>query len=300
MDIENASQLMARAMPDIEDARLRLALLKENFEYRAFFREFKEWVGKNPDSRVWPGLGFTRIFHLTLYPGSPLYKDILKAVDPFEEHPPNIDHYLPNLFHDPGVTRIDPGSFSIVEGSHHRALWHFLKEGPKPWERLYAVDLRKPKAQIEAEFKVYLDWAFSEKADPNHDPCYDGWEAHNSRRRSEAWNHFEVWKLRKKRLSFSAIARRLETTIDAAKKSFARAYELTQNVRYDAVRYRREAWAIKMNEIARTCDVCPDRSTCAALCPDMLFFVDQDQTAQKEKLLDDADYVNSLAFDEIA
>jgi len=282
---------------DIENARLRLALLKENFEYRAFFTEFKRWIAKNPDSEVWPGLGFQRIFHLALYPGSPLYKDILKAVDPFEEHPPNIDHYLPNLFHDPGVTRIDPGSSSIVEGSH-RTLWHFLEGGPKPWERLYAVDLRKPKTQIEREFKAYVDLAFTNKADPDHHPIYDEWEANEARRRKETWRHLKVWKLRKKRQSFSNIANQLDISVDVAKKSFARAFELTQGKKYDPELYRREAWAVKMNELARTCDVCPDRSTCVELCPDMLAFVDQDHAAQKQKLLDDSDYIDSLSFDE--
>ena len=282
---------------DIEDARLRLTLLKENFEYRAFFTEFKRWIAKNPDSEVWPGLGFRRIFHLALYPGSPLYPDILKAVDPFEEHPPNIDHYMPNLFHDPGVTRIDPGSFSIVEGSH-RALWHFLREGPKPWERLYAVDLRKPKAQIEGEFKAYLNQAFAEKADPDHRPCYDGWEANKARRRKEAWQHLEVWKLRKKKESFSNIARQLDISVDVAKKSFARAFELTQNMRYDADLYRREAWVITRQDLLKSCDTCSDRATCQELCPDILMLVDQDQVKRKEKLFENPDYINTLSFSE--
>ena len=287
MEIETASKLMARAIPDIDDARLRLALLKENFEYRAFFTQFKGWIEKNPNSEAWPGLGFRRIFHLALYPGSPLYPDILKAVDPFEENPPNIDHYLPNLFHDPGVTRIDTGS-SLVEGSH-RALWHFLEGGPKPWERLYAVDLRKPKAQIEADFKTYLDWAFTNE---------DGWEVNKTRRRKEAWQHLEVWKLRKKRQSFFTIANQLDISVDVAKKSFARAFELTQGKKYDPDLYRREAWAIKMSELTRTCDVCPDRSTCVELCPDMLMLVDQDQVKRKEKLFENADYVDTLSFSE--
>jgi hypothetical protein len=298
MKDNQVNKIMARALPDVENARLRLALLKENFEYQTFFLDFMKWTKKNANSEFWPGLAFKRIFHISLFPGSPQYKNILKAIDPFEKNSPNIDSYLPNLFRDPAVTLIDT-SKNPIEGLQNKPLRSFLDQ-EKPWNRLYAIDLRKPKAQIKAEFEAFLEWAFDEKTNENHDLSYDEWEIFTARKRDEAWRHLEIWKLRKKKTPFFDIARQLNISIDVAKKSFARAYELTQEKKYDPVLYRREAWSIKFEALEKNpCAVCPNRATCTELCPEMLGFVNQDQCTLKEKLLEDSDYIDSLPFTNI-
>lgn len=273
-------------MEIIEEAKLRLALLKENFEYQGYFTQFLEWDKKSLKG-VWPGLGFNKfgLIGLRYYIHHPLYKydKIMDLINPQKDSnmfPEKYKNLLPKLFYDPAVSLIEIGETkidSVAEGVFMPVRVVF-KKGLKPYERLYKVDLSKKKVQIMKEFKRYIDGALSEDNEKD-------WIPYKKRNRKETWVHLNVWSLRKQRKSFSEISDSLCITIDAAKKSFYRAYELTQGKRYDPEFLRKEIWCVKKTDIKKTCDNCLVRATCDTLCPDVLRYVDQDNTPLRENYL---------------
>ncbi len=291
---ESMMKNIRRRLPAAEDAKLRLALLRENFEFRDFFRQYIE---AEKDNDLWPGHDFMKHgLNLFFFAPYPERETILDAVNPFIENPPEIkDEYVSILMGAPAVDIVHTQKNEPPDGLSFRQVKNIPK---KPWNRLVTVDLRKSKSQIVTDFKSLLDEIFLAKKEPGREqnPFYDEWEEDGSRRRTEAWTHVAVWQLRKGRKSFSDIARQLGISEGVAKKSFARAFELTQNKKYDPELYRREVW-LKHNDIIRTCSDCPNRKTCSELCPEMLAFADQDHTSRKEKLFDDPDYLDSLIFD---
>lgn len=293
---------------DLKWAKLKLALIKENFAYRKFFKEFLIWE-RQTEPRFGPVPNFNDygLVGFNPFPGYPEYPifrnlcDPIKDINGFPEKV--IESILPRLFYQNAVSCVQvknqPTSI-VFEGHCLTPIENVLAEGLNPYERIYKIDLRKKKSQILKEIERYLDGAYSKKEQSEtfneKDRSYYSWIAEKQRYRTEAWKHLEVWTLRKKRESFTAIAAGLDISVDVAKKSFARAYELTQRRQYDPDLYRREAWTLKRNELARTCETCPDRDTCTELCPGMLAFVDQDQTRQREKTFDNPDYVDMLDF----
>ena len=87
-------------------------------------------------------------------------------------------------------------------------------------------------------------------------------------------------------MGFSAIARKLRLTEDAAKKAFYRACELTQGKKYDPEMLKKEIWIVRKEELKKTCGNCPDRRECKIKCPEILAYVDQDTLKHsREKLL---------------
>jgi len=252
---------------DFGVARLKLALLKENFEYRIFYEKFiksiydKSFPAKGFEKFGLPGVRFTV--------GAPYYNDVLDLLNPLKE-----------IFYSHAVMQLEVNSELPFEGMAGRTL-HTLKK-IKPYERFFSVDLRKKKKQILREFEEFLNNAYRWKKFLQ----IETWKPDNSRLRAEAWTHLKVWKLRRKKLSFSEIALELKLTEDTAKKSFYRAYELTQGRKYNPDMLKREVWLIRKNELKKTCDNCPDRKTCVVLCPEILRFIDQETlNHSKEKLL---------------
>lgn len=277
-------------MEKIEEAKLRIALLKENFEYQNFFIQFLE-ADKNSIKGVWPGLGFNKfgLTGLRFYIAHPFYQyDLLMdLINPQKDQnalPLRYINLIPKLFHEPSVKLIEVGKRSYFEGGTSTPIWIINERGLNPWERLYQVDLTKNKSLIMKEFKQYIENAISNRT------ADSDWDSYKKRSRSEAWIHLAVWKFRKERKLFSIISKELGITIDAAKKSFYRAYELTQGKKYDAEMLKKEIWRVKITDIAITCDACPKRKGCDVLCPDILKYVDQDQAQLHEKFLpDDSD-----------
>lgn len=277
-------------MEKIEETKIRLAVLKENFEYQDFFDQFMKWI-KNAGKGVWPGLGFNKygLFGLRYLIVSPAYKrdQVYELINPrteIESFPEKmLRNILPRLFYEPAVKLIEvkgKKNFDFNELGAGIPMWVIDEKGLKSSERIYIVDLRKKKTEIMAEFEGYLDRAFLK--DTKKD-----WMPYKKRNRKETWRHLQIWRLRKQRKDFPEISRCLGITVDAAKKSFYRAYELTQGKRYDPEALRKEIWCVKINEIKITCDTCPKRKGCDVLCPDILRYVDQDQASLREKILSD-------------
>ena len=268
---------------DLDTARLKLALLKENFEYRAFYEKFIKSIDDLSFSFPayyfekfgLPGVRFTF--------GGPYYNDVLELLDPYKEvklDSKKEDNILSKVFYYPAVMQVEFNA-PYIEGIASRTFESIERKKTKPHERIFIADLRKKKKQILREFSEFIDAAYNQ-SDLKPDM---------SRFRAEAWTHLEVWKLRRKRLSFSNIAEQLKLTEDNARKSFYRAYELTQGRKYDPEMLRKQVWLVKKGELKKICDNCPDRDTCMILCPEALAYVNQDQlSSTKEKLLSDTNY----------
>ena len=270
---------------DLDTARLKLALLKENFEYRIFYEKF---INSMEDTNFsFPAYNFEKfgLPGVRFIFGGPSHFDLLKFLDPLKDF--DIDQkreelFLQKIFYQNAVMQLEVDSDLPFEGMGARTM-HTLKK-TKPYERFFAVDLRKKKKQIIREFEEFLNNSYRWKKFLG----IDTWELDNSRFRAEAWSHLKIWQLRRKKLSFSKIAMELKLTEDNAKKSFYRAYELTQGRKYNLDLSRKEIGRIKLNELQKTCGSCPDRNTCGNfdLCPEILSYVDQDTLKHtKEKLI---------------
>ncbi len=279
---------MGSKIEPVEEAKIRLAVLKENFEYQDFYDQFMQWIKETPEG-VWPGLGFNRfgLFGLRYLIVSPAYKreQIYELISPWSEieslPEKMLKNILPRLFYEPAVILMELGNENhLVEGKSS-PIWIINERGLKSWERLYKVDLTRKKSLILKEFEGYIEQAFSNNTEKSN------WLPYKKRNRKETWVHLQSWKLRRQRKNFSEISKILGVTIDAAKKSFYRAYELTQDKIYDPGFLKKEIWRVKKTAIKKTCDTCPDKKTCDTLCPDVLRYVDQDIIINsREKLLD--------------
>ena len=217
---------------------------------------------------------------LRRYIGHPNWKEILDLINPHKDVTES--PFLTRLFYSHAVTNIEAGNKIVHEWGIQQPIKVINAMGLKPGERLFKVDLTKKKSQIKKEFSEYLDRAFLTRAEDAN------WSPDNRREREEAWRHLAVWKLRRKRKSFSDIAKDQKISQAAAKKCFYRAFELIHGEPYDPVLFKRDYWEIRQEEIGKQCKTCPNHpdngGDCGELCPDMLAYVDQDELYQREKL----------------
>lgn len=269
---------------NLEQAKLKLACMKENFEYREWFEGFLEWYARTPaGDKVWPGGEFQRfgLVGLRFLIGHPQWREILDIINPHKNvstcSSAVVASILPQLFYAHAVEIIEVGKISHFEGGTTRPIRAINDKGLKPGERLYKVDLTKKKTQIMREFEGYLDRAYLSNA--------EAWTPDTTRDRAEAWGYLDIWNLRKKRKTFPEIARALHITTEAAKKGFDRACELTQHKKYDRETLKKLLQAVRKTEVGTPCDDCPKKEkNCTTLCPDMLQLVTQDYTPLREKL----------------
>ena len=264
----------------MEQAKLKLALLKENFEYREWFAQWR--AGKSRKEEGFPGNMFKRfgLVGLRFYIGHPNWQNVLDLIDPqkdITESP-----FLPLLFYDHAVNLVEVENEADRDGGMRETMWAIKHRGLKPGQRLFKVDLTQKKSQIMKEFSEYLNRAYMRAAN---------WTPDNSRETEKAWQHLAVWKLRRKRKSFSDIAKDQKITKDAAKKSFYRAFEMITGSKFDTALFKRDYWEIRQEDIGRQCKTCsnhPDNGgDCNELCPDMLAYVNQDDRYQREKFSED-------------
>lgn len=291
---------------DFERARLKLALLKENFEFQDFYKKLKdsplcddvirrpgesereyferrlakakasepyvrnlEYFGLNPDA-------FDRFY---IYRYKLRVEDILNVLDPSREIDQVSDKILLCLW---------PYEWAIVmvdltrKTQRNLPLW-YAKEGGDPelfisglhpGKVLLKIDLRRGKKQLLKEFKEFLDMAYEEDAFKQYLESLEKAPLTNlvKRKRKEVWRHLDVWKLRKQRYEFKVIASKLGISLDVAKKSFYRAFELTQWKRYDPDLFKPQTYI----EVKGLCADCPNRSTCTEPCPEVLRYINQD------------------------
>ncbi|MBM4274142.1 MAG: hypothetical protein FJ134_06750 [Deltaproteobacteria bacterium] len=72
-----------------------------------------------------------------------------------------------------------------------------------------------------------------------------------------------------------------KVNISTVRKAYYRAFEPIHGVKFDPAVHKPEKLPVRLS---RTCDRCPERSTCKALCPDILEYVVQDKKSQRETL----------------
>lgn len=313
-------KLSSGDLESIESAKLKLVLLKENFKYQEFFKNLLKDVYLNcpqlekPDEKNMTY--FVRL--LTLLKGRTPFEsnydrnfedvcwfissiphkeyplsDILALLNPecdLKQIPNDLVSLLPRLFDKSSILELPRTDRLVMYGlkeNGHRSL--------NPYEKILFIDLRKKKAQLKKEFEDFIDRELDHQrtALQIKRGCsetwkeikrfgFDLWEPDTRRNREEVQRHLTVWELRKKKKSFPEIAAQLKLTQDNAKKSFYRAYELTQGKDYDRETFDTAIVRLHSSEVQKTCDTCPDRNACTIPCPQVSAYVDRDYVGSKE------------------
>lgn len=287
--------------------RLRLALLKERADYRTLWGQYggenlADAVSRYKKSGVVEKItcnfnnGLARFGIEPPFPvRGPVFNlnILLDVLNPYKEVPEEIP-------------------FGIKFSSDQRSICQILQQEPddlwqpfettasfydkestislKPSERLLRVDLSNKRSKLISDFINFLDDvnlnrnAFLSSETPegklhNIFLNYSAWEQKKTRFRKESWQHLKVWKMRRQRKSYAIIAHELEIKIPAAKKSFARAFELIEGRKYDPTFFK-DYKKIHLHELNNPCEDCPERATCPELCPDALQYANQDQVKQ--------------------
>ena len=141
---------------DLEWSKLKLALIKENFAYREFFEQFKEYELQS-ERGVWPGFEFSNfgLVGLRYFVGHPQYRAIRDLCDPLKDisaFPEElIESVLPRLFYQNAVKQLVVKSHPVkveFEGYSSQPIENISRKGLNPYERIYKIDLRKKKSQI--------------------------------------------------------------------------------------------------------------------------------------------------------
>lgn len=292
-----------------EKHRLRLALLKENSEYRSFWEQyggekflnsyFSIDIDLPPEEKIkTPAFIEAENFisELTRFNIDwPFMADDEKAVkfinliDPFSSEDIAEPLPYPVFTEYPSVAGVwsddAPNEARLLVSSRVKL---------RPSERLLRIDLSRSRGELKDDFNRFLDRIeyFRKTGDVPEDWTlnYAAWQPDNSRFRSEAWQALEVWRLRRQRKTYKDIARTLGIGLQAAKMAFRRAYELIEGKPYMPEAFKRENLPVSTSELGKTCLDCPIRSTCKELCPDMLRFVDQDYGSQREVTSDALDF----------
>jgi hypothetical protein len=276
---DNQKILFSLASPDLIDlatAKLKLALIKENFEYQEFFGQFRKDPklflsispvpeSDNPSVRK-PTPLFTRaetdkelkdlgyyferfglnpevekILWFLMWP----FSEFLILIDPDKELEEVKNQDLVNaltLFFSPrGIRKPLAGYEQCYFYDRSKIDFHATRHWQKlqPYEHIFIVDLRKGKGQLKREFEKLINRERSlhknyikEKPFYTFEKTYHEWRP-EGRERKEAWQHLEAWKLRGRGLNFKDISLKMKISEELAKKSFYRAFELTQFKEYD-------------------------------------------------------------------
>jgi hypothetical protein len=287
----------------LEWAELRLACLKENFQFRRFYERWKngeiqadyenEPMMQNPYKKAaYKKAGIPLSYkQWSKHPLKTLEaefgidtgmwqakrnardeKELIDLLNPYGEPPDELRELLPDIFYSYGIRELM--TIQQENQTERKALareCHDVTgqiEPPKQHEALLLVNLRKSKKQLMTEFEAFLDLASD--------------ELDSSRYRKETLKALEVWKLRRKRKSYFDIAQTLKLTPGAAKQAFYRAYELTQGYKYDPETFQYE----KPKMVC--CETCPTRENCKDIkdfCPDALYYINQDQKSSTREFL---------------
>lgn len=224
-------------------------------------------------------------------PPNEKFNALIEVLDPKNEE---IPERLPVCFEEwPAIVLAETAKNNPKEGAAGLQLEHILR-CLKPSERLVRIDLSRKRGELIDDFKRFLDSVdfFRERKDlpTEWQENYKQWEPDNSRFRLEAWQALKVWQLRRQRKTYGEIARILKIKLSTTKMAFQRAYELIEGRCYEPEVFKREHAEIKFSELRKTCETCPIRETCTELCPDVLYFVEQDDVKQHDLSLDEIEY----------
>jgi hypothetical protein len=252
--------------------------LKENFEYRKWFDDFKAELLKKEGS---PELRIENVWlSITLGASPPFSRADIEDIQNFFDPEKDVKKPLEN-----GHISRYRSLFNILDMMFlEKGIQVEQGKGLMPYEILMRIDLRKREKQLRREFEFHLEQAF-EKLKTPRDP--GEWKPDISRSRKEILLQLEIWKMRKKKEGFSSIARKKKISKDLTKKHFYRAFELMQGRPYDSEFYKREVWLIEKSQLLRGCASCKDNpengGECKELCPEMARVADQHKGYQRER-----------------
>ena len=280
------------------DDRLRLALLKENRHFRGFWARWANtplWEAEvdtlSRFSEELAAFGMcVEIKALHTMGWVDGWRQVATVLNPAVEELPET---LPLHFDRPAAMAL------VVDNSDPDAPWESYQRvsqeratALRPSERLLLINLERPKAEILTAVADYIDTVNELRREPPDRlrDNYAQWSVEATRRRQETWDHLRVWRLRRQRKTYLEIKRSTGIRVPAAKKAFARAFELIEGRKFDPVYYQKHYEKINKFELPTTCGTCPHRNTCSDPCPDMLAFIDQDQVGQSHLLLSDLIY----------
>jgi hypothetical protein len=287
-----------------EEWRLRLALLKESTEYRAFWDEYAEKALQahkhiydfyaRHDCTEGMSEEVANAFFveckealqaLNSFNG-PLrekfgielvlfrWAEWFDALNPYKQN----DKAFVRLFWLPPIAQVKGET-----PSEHR--YYDANSKLKPSERLLKVDLSRKRGELLREFTLFLDLVEAHRANGDVPESwarnYAVWEPDTSRFRSETWKALEIWRLWwRKGKTYREIARTLKISIQAAKMALRRVHELIEGEPYDPEAAMRKS--LKISELEKKCFNCPDKHKCTELCSDVLAYVEQDHASQRE------------------
>lgn len=299
-----------------EDWRLRLAILKENAEYRQFwaenidsikkaYKDIDDYYSKLPNSGK---IGLTPEqfegmenecatdfeilqkfdsflwFFCEIRPPAVIHDNMIDVLDPLS----NIPEKLPFVFKDrPAVVGLEtPKNVDTPIEAKYQTTLGCAIDHLKPSERILKIDLSRKRGELIENFKTFLDNVeYLRKIDPRQEN-YKKWSPNNTRYRAEVWKALEVWKMRRKRKTYPEISRRLKIKESTAKMAYRRAYELIEGKPYNPEIFKLRYGEIKKTDLRNPCETCPNHpkngGTCSELCPDVLVFIEQDQINQRE------------------
>ena len=273
----------------LEYAEQKLALTKENFDYRLAFAEFKKNADTATDEEYHQLLNEVFSFFNISQSAFIMQKSrerFMRIIDPNYDHMKDRrqgdDEIITRLFFSRGVSEVrkeslkdsDQWDLTLINTI---SLDHLMnRQGIKPQERLLLIDTSKNKEQLKAEFNNYLDKLYSTRKqviseqDTDRLKYYEPWEPDKKRYIKEVWRYIEVMKMRRKRISYQDIARQLKISNETARQDYRSAVKLTQGKEYDQETLRREKFKVKFGEMQKTCATCPAKENCIELCPEIL------------------------------
>jgi hypothetical protein len=132
-------------------------------------------------------------------------------------------------------------------------------------------------------FKEYVEYFRQEYLKANSPATRD----HSSKQRG----YFKIWRKRKRKTPFSIIAKEEGISEDTAKKRYYRAYKLIMGHPYNPDNKLKNK--IFKSELMKTCSNCTDETCLESLkknpdnwipCPDLVYFINEDQRPLKESL----------------
>jgi len=286
-----------KADQTLEENRLRLALLKENFAYRDLHDAVKKMPAAEGKKKLRHALKNSYGIRVSLFKEHP--EAMTALLDPYKE----IDDVpekarakiIPMLFNIPAVRLVaftkenveefdaitipvQPQQYDALASAGYWKMFQVFSPGRmRPEERLLKIDLSQGRKKVEKDFGNFLDALTKDEK--------------RRRFRDEAWTQLKVWKLYRLHRSMPKVAREVGLKLSAAYASYRRAVELIQGKTHEVEMSKRETKKkVTLEEVGGLCKDCPKSATCKVLCPDKLRYIDQDineatviQSRQRQK-----------------
>lgn len=274
--------------------KLRLRLIKENYDYQMLFETFKaEYEKWRPRPIPIPVDVFKKygisgiVFSSCPADTFDIYHVLDPVIDTEKIDNKILNEVLPRLFKKPGLYQVFTDNRDIPGGERSAPL--FLLEKTIEYQlyqfRLLAVDMRQNKGQLIKEFGEFLDEMDARRSLAEQDPSlkkYYNWQVNNTRWSEKIKKQLLVWDLAKDGLTHKEIAAQLNETVDKVSKIFQVAFLRTQKEKYTADKF-------KLIIKKRLCPACKKYLTChdPGECKKLNRFLKDKNESTSEMMVDD-------------